>query len=161
MKTPRITWCANCDKRPAFYLGLCHACAQYQQRTGRPRPKRLWDLQRVINFCECGNIIRAGKVCETCRSYIKRKGRARPSIRKAYPAYCRNCDRPTQSHDRAQGLCGACRSYRRRHGIDRPQALLHKRAPHGWCDCGQPAVKSETVRVHGFAITLRICAICA
>jgi hypothetical protein len=52
--------CTNCRREPRYGHGLCRNCYDYERRTGKPRPKRLYNPGSVPDWtpqserCECG-----------------------------------------------------------------------------------------------------------
>lgn len=169
MKTPRIPWCKNCDKRIGFLSGLCNACHQWQRKhAGAPRPRRFWDAERTFSFCDdCGDFAVIGPHCRACYQYRQRhNGKRRPKrLRENERPVCTICARPLIANSRRHaksGYCGACYHYLQRTGHDRPQRLIQRKAPLGWCDgCARPAHRIETTKISStYTLTLRICKAC-
>jgi hypothetical protein len=52
--------CTNCHLEPPYGHGLCRNCYDYERRTGKSRPKRLYNPDNVPDCapqserCECG-----------------------------------------------------------------------------------------------------------
>lgn len=162
MKDPTVHWCSNCDKRMARAHGLCNHCYSYQYRYKRPRPARLWDTERVIEVCHCGDFAVVSGECEACRRYRNRRHKRRPNrLANRTRLLCQRCARPILKYRQRRGLCNACYFHLYRYGRQRPMELILKQAPLGWCDaCGQPAHRVETITAAGKPFTLRICPAC-
>jgi hypothetical protein len=148
-----ISWCSNCDKRPAECRGLCLRCYKYEMRHGCPRPRSQWDTARTISFCHCGGIARRGGLCFACVLYRHRHhGQPRPPRLFERPRECKNCKAPLSVNKRRDGVCEACYRYQRRHGLLRPPRLWGCDSALGWCECGRPAVERRIEGGHDFAM---------
>lgn len=134
--------CSNCG---AFLpmgkvrRGRCMSCAKYFRLNGTERPEYFWSSKFCSNCSE--SLAYARGRCEACNRYFCRHGAERP---RHYfkDATCMNCKKPLLN-DRCptKGFCENCRQYsRRNNGKNRPKRLWGV-GPHGWCDCGQPAVE--------------------
>jgi len=99
--------CKNCKQSAAGDNSrtLCNACYLYFMRTGKRRPKQLWQ--------EC---------CSVCKRPRKEK-----------------------RSGSSTGLCSACYKYKWRYGKDRPEHAIKAQAPHGWCECGEPATHVDVI----------------
>lgn len=146
--------CVNCW-RTAKHGERCQACYTYFYRHGVERPmelhrrKTLTDRGGQPAWCEvCGNpnVFMSGK-CSACYEYWKTHKKKRPKYMWDEDAKCKNCGYPLKavgvenSGQRRcrKGLCNPCRHYRQKMGKDRPKHLWGD-GPHGFCECGYPAV---------------------
>ena len=134
----RATVCSNCGRPELFAKGMCTACYKYKYETGKLRPAHLWQNRWNPQVGEVpAHTLRRCKIC------------GKPSVTQ-------------DGHDMARWRCRACYSYWRKHGkkADRPAKLWQRWAPHGWCDCGQPAVTEVTLSVDHGAQTYKLCRDC-
>ncbi len=60
-RRPKSKWCSVCGRVPRKHLekGMCGACYKYKRRTGKNRPRHLWDRDAVCRNCR--------KPLSTCR----------------------------------------------------------------------------------------------
>ncbi len=77
----RPKWCYNCKSTKApFIQGMCRACHGYKKRTGRVRPRYLWDKE--LGCATCGvplsTVERHADKCAACYAYKLRYGIERP-----------------------------------------------------------------------------------
>jgi hypothetical protein len=134
----RATACTNCGKPSHNYAkGMCVACYKYKYETGKDRPAHLWQKWNPQVSDMQPHINRRCKVC------------GKPSVTQ-------------DGRDIARGRCYACYSYWRKHHQkqDRPAHLWQRWAPHGWCDCGKPAVTEVTLQVDHGATAYKLCQDC-
>lgn len=80
------TTCPNCSGPGGIYAdSVCHACHEYERRTGRVRPPEVYDPPE--RFCaNCGKRMVTGRGlrhgrCEACSRYLGRHGVERPRDR--------------------------------------------------------------------------------
>lgn len=165
-----MTVCINCQRAPAsdrLRGGRCMSCYRYWRKHGVDRPRehmirRPGDPPPICANCHqrfAGDANR--HLCNACHQYQRTRGRPRP--RHLWAESCKVCGKPRQEDRRdgfSKGRCPTCRNYERRFGRRRPQTAIRKYAPHGWCDCGQPAVEVITVAVQQHAERLPVCADC-
>lgn len=163
-KTDRL--CRVCRIHTALCKGRCRGCYTYFSRHGTERPFDLY--KRVLGrhrrqaprWCSnCGHPhVYANLRCYACYKYRWRNGVERPRHKWDNEAGCIVCGiplatLPVQSNGRrysASGMCYPCYQYRSRTGEDRPRHLWGI-GPHGWCECGYPAV----VTVEGMPVCER------
>ena len=96
--------------------------------------------------CGSTDVMTTG-MCPQCRRYWLKYGKKRPRHLWDTDAVCRNCKVPLHalgrfnngSRRQARGLCTPCNEYKQRTGQPRPKHLWGD-GPHGWCECGYPAV---------------------
>lgn len=157
--------CSKCGRKTAHkkmrFDGICHACVYYYGKHGTyerkiTRRTRAMELH-VCQNCKSQSIkyFLGGKyVCKRCASYYYHNGRHRPRHMDA--THCRICgiplDRTYYGNNGGKGRCHTCASYWRNHGEDRTQAMIKRLAPHGWCECGQPATKQVDLRTGGLYV---------
>lgn len=109
-----------------------------------------------VNFATC----RRG-LCNTCYWYKLKHGVDRPAY--LWRDKCIVCGKPRQDDRRdgfARGRCATCNKYRYKFGRDRTQDAVKRQAPHGWCECGKPAVEVVTVTIGRTQEILPLCAEC-
>lgn len=114
-----MMFCPQCKnfKSTRFRTGVCNACYEYKRRNGTYERKN-FPHGRIMGRFRCRN--------RNCR---------RPLNREGYDG---------KRHYRS-GYCVACYSYRLRWGRIRPVGHVRQQAPHGWCQCGQPAAEIRTL----------------
>lgn len=158
MWTNKSKTCRNCHCQGTYAKGRCHACWIYHKRTQSERPQRLWnrdlgvyekDKPHWCRNCTSPSVV-ARRRCGACNQYYKKHGKERPRHLWDSEMGCINCGIPLASLPRRsygiyqrrrqnKGRCQACHSYRRKYGRERPRHLWGV-GPHGWCECGWPAV---------------------
>ncbi|TXH43472.1 MAG: hypothetical protein E6Q97_34070 [Desulfurellales bacterium] len=130
----------------------CATCHSYFVRNKKERPEHLYRYGvRVVKpswcaTCGKGEVYAAGE-CRACRHYRNKHGKRRPRYLWDDSCRCRTCGIPIASLGRdsngyrrqVNGRCDACAEYKRRTGKARPKHLWGA-GPHGWCECGYPAV---------------------
>ena len=141
--------CSNCRKAPVKYTksALCSTCGKYEQRHGKPRPQSLITppcKPQTCKVCGSGKVFSWG-MCQTCDGYKRRTGKNRPRALFADDPICKNCKRPlrhlpNRQRQHRRMLCTACADYERCNHKPRPQHLWGV-GPHGWCECGWPAIE--------------------
>lgn len=86
-------------------------------------------------------------LCSPCRRYWLKHGRKRPKHLWSSDVVCKNCRMPlggvgklnSGARRQRKGRCLPCAEYMKRTGKARPKHLWGD-GPHGWCECGYPAV---------------------
>lgn len=97
----------------------------------------------------CGEFdkrIRLG-MCDACYKFFLVHRKKRPRHLWDEDATCKNCDIPLSALGKyssgqkrhKKGYCDPCYNYQLRHQKPRPKHLWGD-GPHGWCECGYPAV---------------------
>lgn len=162
--------CATCrEARPIHAHDKCMRCYLFWRRNGRERtPDDARTVYGPGDYCKRCQHARpkTNGLCGACWLHQYRRGTPRPAH--LWRDACRTCKRPFGGTCRRhRGECYTCRRYRRRAGRQRPKHLLARTAPHGWCECGQPAVEvreahvgNPTCRNVVRRVTLRLCADC-
>lgn len=143
--------CKNCGQPATSGRRRCATCHSYFVRNKRERPESLYRYGvRVVKpawcvTCGSANVYAAGE-CRACRIHRNRTGKARPRFRWDPDCRCRTCGVPIASLGKTKsgrrqvnGRCDACAAYLYRTGKARPKHLWGA-GPHGWCECGFPAV---------------------
>ena len=148
--------CKNCQRRPAAKKrSRCSGCYKYWKVNHVERPERLYKRVSIgdrggrAGWCEvCGNTkVHASGKCVTCYDrWVKDKSR-RPKWLWDDDYRCKTCNVPLKSmghykngrRRQVKGYCVACYKYKRRTGSPRPRELWGD-GPHGFCECGYPAV---------------------
>lgn len=173
---PAYRWqvvCRDCKERLARTKGLCRRCYQWRWRHNGKRQPRY----KLATVCSCcGNpALYAKGMCCACYRYQYRFGKPRPAhlwqqrwnpavgSAPADRARCLNCGKPSQfadAHDLYRQRCKTCHGYLYRNQRERPPKLWQRWAPHGWCDCGQPAVTEVTLSVDHGATKYKLCRDC-
>jgi hypothetical protein len=169
---PKTQWCkpkvcCRCKEAKVYVKGLCVACYQYKRANGRNRPRYRWAEQ-------CSNCKRSGVPlvkgrCQACQQYYWRHGVERPAHlwqrwnplalpKQQGMRHCKVCGKPQAAL--SHGRCQTCYTYKRRHKQDRAPWMWQRWAPHGWCECGQPAVTTVTLSVDHGATEYRLCKEC-
>ena len=168
----RPKFCTDCKERAAVVKGLCNPCYQWRARHGKRRP-RYKDASACSN-CGSPNVYAKGQCCACYRyQYIYKKPRpARlwqrwiPDVAQAAATKhaCQNCGKPSTHHgtDMHSGRCEACYGYwlKYKKQRERPAYLWQRWAPHGWCECGKPAVTEVTLNVTHGATAYKLCREC-
>lgn len=156
--------CHNCDHYDSHGAGnLCRGCYQFQRRHGRlSRPEERRPELRRHNTCRnCRQALAVCRgLCSACYQYQRyNNGRNRP--RHLWREECGNCGRPKRgAPDWALGRCVACYHYLHHHGRERPRTLIERQAPHGWCECGRPAVERVRLPVNRHYEIYSLCENC-
>lgn len=145
---PTTKPCKNCGRPAVSNRSRCPGCYTYWRTHQAERPGRLYGRKLPLDrigkpaWCEvCGdtNVLAGGK-CSACYKYWLKYKKKRPRHRWDPEYRCKTCGIPLAVLDRqANGRCNACYMYRSRHGADRPRELWGD-GPHGFCECGYPAV---------------------
>ena len=173
------------DSVPVVARGLCQRCYLLRRRNGRlqerPTQRRVrpHGAERCV-ICKFRKAAPRGDRCALCSHYYRKYGRERPTRLDRVAQPCRICGAPRSAYNAtngwARGRCPTCRKYWDTYGTERSKALQQKVAPHGWCDCGNPAsgefalnygqfhkldgaTPSSAFNRHQFTVPL--CAICA
>ena len=82
-------WCKNCGDPRLWCLGRCQNCDRYWRRTGKERPKHLWNRrEQVCSNCKFpiaaappfkrGERRQCAGRCQPCHSYWKKYHKERP-----------------------------------------------------------------------------------
>jgi hypothetical protein len=160
--------CMNCQRvhQDRLRVGRCMSCYRYYLRHGHDRPpgERIRSPKQPRPWCSnCKhNLVGTRRsLCDRCYQYKHRTGKNRPWHR--WTEKCKVCARPRREDKQdgfVKGRCRICAVYRYKTGRDRSPELVARTAPHGWCDCGQPAVTVLTVDVQQHQETLPLCAEC-
>ncbi len=137
--------CGNCGEDKRLKLkdpARCDTCYSYLKRTKHDRPQSRCQPQPAPTWCK--NCERSGLIiggrCLTCRGYYKRHGKERPRRLWDNQSPCRICGIPKFMRKQIRGRCVNCDRYKRTYGTERPQRLWGI-GPHGWCECGWPAIE--------------------
>lgn len=163
----KVKVCPQC-RRPSkrFRRGVCESCRLHYLKYGtyirsQPLRRTKWMQIAVCEDCKARPSQTGGVtgpyLCDRCDKYRKRTGRPRPRWRDRDT--CRNpaCHRPLNGprmyggYHEAKGYCTTCYSYLGEHGENRSAELVRRQAPHGWCQCGLPAV--EVRQLSGVLVT--------
>lgn len=160
--------CTRCREGKVWSKGLCVACYQYQRVHHKPRPRHLWAEKRC-KTCGRPNVPMTKGECRTCYYYRHTYGKERPAHlwqrwnptvqpKQKGMQHCVVCGKPCQ--ERFRQRCSSCYSYWWKNRKDRPAHLWQRGAPHGWCECGQPAVTEVTLQVDHGATAYKLCRDC-
>lgn len=146
--------CSNCGGPRKVGRRRCATCHSYLMRNKQERPERLYRygitaVSKPAWCAVCGKgKIRRRCLCAACYDYARRhKGRRRPRWFWSDEYRCKNCKIPLASFEKradgrrrqTRGMCLPCYNYTLRSGQPRPRHLWGA-GPHGWCECGFPAV---------------------
>ncbi len=169
---PEYKWrkaktCTRCKEAKVYAKGLCIACYQYKRANGRNRPRYRW-AEQCAN-CGRGGVALIKGRCRACQQYYRRHGSERPAHmwqrwnplalpKQAGTCHCVVCGKPQAML--THGRCQTCYSYHWRHKQDRAPWMWQRWAPHGWCECGQPAVTTVTLSVDHGATKYKLCKGC-
>jgi hypothetical protein len=166
---PKAKICARCREAKVYSSGLCSACYHYQNaHNGKKRPRHLWAEKRC-RTCGRSNVTMTKGECRTCYEYRYLYGKDRPAHlwqrwnpivlpRQAGMCHCKVCGKPAAVLFRQR--CTSCYGYWWRNRCERPPHLWQRWAPHGWCDCGAPAVTTVTLNVDHGATEYKLCKEC-
>lgn len=142
--------CVNCGRitnRDRLRRQRCRSCYRYWRAHGSDRPQgemNRYPKQRPPICAHCKQKFVDGcskHLCSACYQYKRTTGKPRP--RYFWAEKCKICGKPRRDDRRdgfAKGRCPPCYTYHRRHGEDRSPDLIAAAAPHGYCECGRPAV---------------------
>jgi hypothetical protein len=150
--------CHRSTNTPRY--GLCNSCYVYWRKHARLRPagsthRSRHEPLRLCTNCRLRYANHTRQLCNTCYNYRRKHGRNRPRYLDA--AQCTHCRRP--DNRLRKGLCNSCYNYRHYHGRPKPRQLIRQQAPLGWCDCGQPAIKTITTQ-GAYQFTMDLCQAC-
>lgn len=74
------SWCVVCGSTKVFANQKCQPCNRYHHRTGKRRPRYLWDKNIVCSNCSrpLSRCQRNKAKCKVCTNYKNRVGVERP-----------------------------------------------------------------------------------
>jgi hypothetical protein len=107
----KARWCKVCGNPRLHKTRRCYTCYGFWLRNGHDRPRHLWDVDAKCSNC---NFPLSAVGVKVQRDGIERR---------------RQCN----------GRCQTCDSYWRKYKRERPKYLWGD-GPHGFCECGYPAV---------------------
>jgi len=158
--------CTVCQRQVNYLTRQrCAACYKYWQRNGRDRSNPPRVRHQRVDLCQNCHLSPTGKrhaqVCDACGDYRLRRGHDRPAY--LWLNRCTICGRPRREDRRdkfSKGRCQTCAVYYYTIGEERPAALIQRRYPFGWCDCGEPATSYKPVAANGKRHRVPVCHHC-
>lgn len=151
--------CTNCQRvtnNDRLRRGRCMSCYRYLLRHGsdRPREAMIRSSKQHRPLCYHCQQTFAGThsrtLCDACYQYQQQRGRPRPKY--LWAEKCKVCGKPRRDDRRdgfTKGRCRICYNYLYRFGKDRDRDRIAARLPHGYCECGHPAIAVVRLRWGG------------